>query len=134
MPSKQEYDAVFSRLRALADLIEEEASESLGFFEGLQQILMSEEAIASLSKPQVKRKAPILAILTVLHEKGEQALHDELARLTNDQLARLAVDEGIKRFKEAKNTERSDLVEILVETAKNRLRQGESFTRLNEDG
>lgn len=134
MPSKKDYDAVFSRLRALTDLIEQEARESLGFFEGLQKILLSEEAVLSADKPLTRRKAPILAVLSILHERGESALREELERLTNDQLARLATDEGIKRLKDAKAAERIELQNALVEMAQNRLKQGESFTRLPSNG
>lgn len=134
MPSKKDYDAVFSRLRALTDLIEQEARESLGFFEGLQKILLSEEAVISADKPLARRKAPILHVLSILHERGESALREELERLTNDQLARLATDEGIKRLKDAKATERKELQDALLEIAQNRLKQGESFTRLSSNG
>jgi hypothetical protein len=134
MPSKQDYDAVFSRLRALTDLIEQEARESLGFFEGLQKILLSEEVVISADKPLARRKAPILHVLSILHERGESALREELERLTNDQLARLAADEGIKRLKDAKATERKELQDALFEIAQNRLKQGESFTRLPSNG
>lgn len=129
MPNKAEYDAVFSRLRALTDLIEQEARESEGFFEGLQQVLMSPEARVAVTKPQTKSKTPILPIIAILHEKGVSELTDQLQRLTNDKLARLAADEGIKRLKDAKGTEREELITALVETAQNRLKQGESFTR-----
>lgn len=129
MPSKAEYDAVFSRLRAIADLVEQEARECDGFFEGLQKILMTPEAIVALEKPQTRKREPILAIVAVLHEQGEEALREQLKRLTNDKLARLAADEGIKRLKDAKSTERTELIDFLFATAQSRLKQGESFTR-----
>jgi hypothetical protein len=129
MPTKPQYDAVFSRLRAITELIEQEARESEGFFEGLQKILMTPEAMVALDKPQIRSKAPILPVLAILHEQGETTLREQLERLTNDKLARLAADEGIKRLKDAKNTERNDLVAAILETARNRLKQGEAFTR-----
>jgi hypothetical protein len=129
MPTKPQYDAVFSRLRAITELIEQEARESEGFFEGLQKILMTPEAMVALDKPQIRSKAPILPVLAILHEQGETTLREQLERLTNDKLARLAADEGIKRLKDARNTERNDLVAAILETARNRLKQGEAFTR-----
>ena len=129
MRTKLEYDAVFSRLRLIADLIEQEARKSDPFFEGLQKALMSSEAIVALERPQTRKKEPILKIVTILHKEGEASLCEQLEKLTNDKLARLAADEGIKRLKEAKSAERQELLECLITTAKKRLKQGESFTR-----
>lgn len=129
MPSKKDYDAVFLKLRSLASLIESEAKGNDTFFEKIQNVLMGEMDSVSASKPLVRQKSPNFSVVSVLHENGEQHLLGRLELMTNEQLIRLAQADGIKRIKEARNIERSELIRIIVETANNRLKQGQSFTR-----
>ncbi len=130
MPSKKETDAILTRLRALCDVIYEEAQKSPEFCERLSSILLSEEAALALRKPSGKlSREPIIHIVEVVHSSGEQGLRNALQQLTNDQLARLATDEGVKRLKEAKSIDREELISLLVETGSNRLKQGETFTK-----
>lgn len=130
MPTKQQKDAVLSRLRALFEAVSEEAIRSPDFFSKIEQILLSPEAVVSSQvKPVIGVKPPIINVLEILHREGESAARDSLDKLTNDDLAKLTVADGIKKLKEAKSMERESLIAFLLETASNRLKQGESFTK-----
>jgi len=130
MPSKKENEAILTRLRALFNVIQEEAQKSPEFLERLGAILLSDQATVALGKSSGKpSREPIIHIVETIHAFGEQGLRDELQRLTNDQLARLAASESRKRLKEANSAEREELIHLLVETAANRLKQGESFMK-----
>lgn len=130
MPSKKDNEAILTRLRALFNVIYEEAQRSPEFLESLSSILLSEQAKLALGKPSGKlSREPIIHIVEIVHASGEQGLRNELQLLTNDQLARLAAGEGVKRLKEAKSIRREELISLLVETGSNRLKQGETFTK-----
>lgn len=130
MPSKKENEVILTRLRALFNVIYEEAQKNPEFLGRLSSILLSEQATLALGKSSGKPpREPIIHIVKIIHSSGEQGLRNELQQLTNDQLARLAADEGIKRLREAQSIEREELVSVLIETASNRLKQGETFTK-----
>lgn len=130
MPSKQQKDAVLSRLRALFAAVEDEASRNPAFFEKIESILVSSElVIATQQKPASSTKAPTVNLLEILHRDGGPAAREALGALTNDELVRLASADGIKKPKEAKAMEREALIELLLQMADKRLRQGESFTK-----
>ena len=130
MPSKRENEAILTRLRALFKVISDEAQKSPEFLDRLSSILLSKQATLEVGKSSAKpSREPIIRIVEILHSSGEERLLNELQQLTNDQLARLAADEGVKKLKEAKRTDREGLISLLVETASNRLKQGATFTR-----
>jgi len=129
MSSNQEKEAIRQRLKALFDVVYEEALQNPSFFSRLEAILLSPEAKLSLqSKTSPLGRSP-LNMLDILHRDGDTALRDTLNNYTNDELARLCVRERIRKLKEAKSLDRSALIDLLVETAKSRLKQGESFVK-----
>ena len=130
MLSKKQKDAVISRLRSLFEAVSDEASRNPDFFARIEGILLSPEAIvATQQSPSSAAKTPALNLLELLHRKGSAATIKALEELTNDELAKLATADGVKKLKEAKSMERPTLIDLLIETAANRLRQGESFTK-----
>ena len=130
MPSKKQKDAVLSRLRALFDAVADEATRSPSFFARIEEILLSPEAVLALQqKPPTSPRTPTLNLLEILHRDGPTAARDSLDKLTNDELARLAVADGTRKPKEAKSMERVALMDLLLQTAESRLKQGESFTK-----
>ena len=131
MPSKQQKDAVLSRLRALFEAVADEATRSPVFFARIEEILLSPEAVvATQQKSSSSSRAPALTnLLEILHRDGPRVARDSLDKLTNDELARLAVADGTRKPKEAKSMDRVALIDLLIQTAESRLRQGESFTK-----
>lgn len=129
MSSNQEKEAIRQRLKALFDIVYEEALQNPSFFSRLEAILLSPEAKLSLqSKISPPGRSP-LNMLDILHSDGDTALRDTLNNYTNDDLAKLCVQERIRKLKQAKSLDRSALIDLLVETAKSRLKQGESFVK-----
>lgn len=130
MPSKKENEEMLTKLKELFDAIYDQAQNNPKFSDVLCSILQSEKAEHTTRKsPKKPPREPIIHIVEILYSSGEQGLRDELQKLTNSQLARIAADEGVKRLKEAKNTDREILISILVETGSNRLKQGETFAK-----
>ena len=130
MPTKQQKDAVLSRLRALFEAVSEEASRNPDFFEQIENILLSPEAIiASQQRPSSQAKGPVLNLLEILHREGEAAARNGLEKLTNDELSKIAVADGVRKLREAKSMDRVSLIDLLLKTAESRLKQGESFTK-----
>ena len=130
MPTKKQRDAVLSRLKALVEAIDEEGARNPDFFSRIEKILLSPDAIvATHKKGGSNAKTPALNILDVLHRDGEPEARKSLESQTNDELAKLAAADGVKKLNEAKSMERDALIDLLIETATNRLKQGESFTK-----
>ena len=129
MPSNTEKEAIHSRLKALLDAVYDEALRSPEFFDRIERILLSPEARLAVQKPASTSGRQSINIVELLHRNGEPALLQNLEQCTNEDLARLCVQEGVKKAKEAKSLERDELIELLLQTANNRLKQGESFTK-----
>ena len=130
MPSKKQKDAVLSRLHALFDAVADEAIRSPDFFARIEEILLSPEAVLALQEePTTLSRTKSLNLLEILHRDGPTAARDSLDKLTNDELAKLAVADGTRRSRVAKSMERVALMELLLQTAQSRLKQGESFTK-----
>jgi hypothetical protein len=123
-------DAVLSRLRSLFEAVADEASRNPTFFARIESVLLSPEAVvATQQKPSSFARVPTLNVLEILHRDGVAAATEALGKLTNDELAKLTVADGTKKPKEAKSMDRAALIDLLIQTAGNRLRQGESFTK-----
>lgn len=133
MPSNTEKEAIHSRLKALLDAVYEEALRSPEFFDRVERILLSPEARLAVHKPTStpSRKSININIVEILHQDGEAGLRSALSGHTNEDLTRLCVQEGIKKMKDAKSLDRDALIEVLMQTASSRLKQGESFTKKN---
>lgn len=129
MPSNTEKEAIHSRLKALLDAVYEEALRSPEFFDRIERILLSPEARLSVHKPTSTPSRQSINIVEILHQSGEAGLRSTLDGHTNEDLTRLCVQEGIKKMKDAKSLERDALIEVLMQTASSRLKQGESFTK-----
>lgn len=132
MQSNQEKEAIRLRLKALFEEVYEEALRNPDFFSRLETILLSPEARLSLqSKVSANTEQPSLNMLEVLHRDGEVELRRILDSYVNDDLISLCVQERIRKQKAAKSLERGALIDLLVETAASRLKQGNSFVKLN---
>lgn len=130
MLSKQQKDAALGRLRALFQVISDEASRNADFLTAIEGVLLCPEgAPAAQQKASGVAKIPPVNIMEILHRDGIAAAKSALDQMTNDELVKLASADGIKKPKEAKNMERESLIILLLQTAENRLRQGESFTK-----
>lgn len=129
MPSNEEKEAIKLRLKALFDTIYEEAINNPAFFTRLQEILLSPEAKLSLLTKPSSTVSSRLNLLEVLHQDGDIVLRNTLETYTNNDLAKLCSQEGIRKLKDAKSLDRSALIDLLVETAISRLKQGESFIK-----
>lgn len=124
--------AVRRRLKALMEIILDEAAQNPEFLIKLDSLLGHRGdgySDALDARSSGSKRVPGPNLLEVLHSSGESVLRDELESMTTDQLARTAVQEGVRKSKEAKALVRGELVELMIETTKNRLRQGESFVR-----
>ena len=123
-------DAVRARLKALFDAVYEEAAQNPEFFSRLEEILLSPEIKASIRKKASSTATrPSLNVVEILHEKGESGLRAELENCTTNDLVRLCAQESIRKQKDAKNLERGTLIELLLQAASNRLKQGDSFIK-----
>jgi hypothetical protein len=131
MPSNTEKEAIHSRLKALLDAVYEEALRSPDFFDRIERILLSPEARLAVHKPTSTPSRQSINIVEILHQDGEAGLRSVLSGHTNEDLTRLCVQEGIKKMKDAKSLDRDALIEVLMQTASSRLKQGESFTKKN---
>lgn len=131
MPSKTEKEAIHSRLKALLDAVYEEALRSPEFFDRIERILLSPEARLAVHRPTSTPSRKSINIVEILHNEGEAGLRSALSGHTNEDLTRLCVQEGIKKMKDAKTLDRDALIEVLMQTANSRLKQGESFTKKN---
>lgn len=129
MPSNEEKEAVKSRLKALFDVVYEEAINNPVFFTRLQEILLSPEAKLSLQTKSSFTGRQKINLLEVLHQDGEVMLRSTLESYTNDDLAKLSSQEGVRKLKDAKSLDRTALIQLLIETAISRLKQGESFVK-----
>lgn len=129
MSSKQENEAIRQRLKALFDVIYAEAMQNPDFLAQLETILLSPEAKLSLQAKNSEAKHPTINMLEILHSDGTEALRSILGNYTNADLAKLCVQEGIRKMKEAKSLDRNVLIELLLETATSRLKQGEAFVK-----
>jgi len=121
------------KLKLFFEVISEQAAENPAFLAALERALgtvsgVNQEAITAERTPAVKRAiGPNL--LEILHSGGESALQEYVDGLTTDELIKLVVQEGVRKMKEAKTLERVELISLLQEMARSRLRQGESFIR-----
>jgi len=129
MPSNEEKEAIKLRLKALFDVVYEEAINNPGFFTRLQEILLSPEAKLSLLTKSSSTPRPKLNLLEVLHQDGDTVLRNTLETYTNNDLAKLCSQEGVRKLKDAKSLDRAALINLLIETAISRLKQGESFVK-----
>lgn len=132
MQSDGPKSTVRRQLKAFFDVVMDEAFANPEFMSRLEKLLVhagSESTPPPDDRPSSNKKASGPNMLEILHAKGEPALREELDAMTTDQLARASVQEGVRKLKEAKALERVDLINLLLETARNRLRQGESFVR-----
>lgn len=124
--------AVRRKLKALMDAVIDQAIENPEFMNKLESILVrpgEEFTDRSLDRTTASRKAAGPNLLEILHTNGEAAVQQALEEMTTDELVRTCVQEGIRKQKEAKALERSELIVLLVEMTSNRLRQGGSFVR-----
>lgn len=124
---------VRKRLKLLFEAISEHAAENPAFLASLERVL-APSSIEFQEPPIVERtpstkKAAGPNLLEVLHTGGEPALQETVNALTTEELVKLIVQEGVRKMKEAKSLERSELISLLQEMARSRLRQGESFVR-----
>ena len=124
---------VRKKLKLLFEAITEHAAENPAFLASLERVLapssadFQESPVADRTPSTKKAAGPNL--LEVLHTGGELALQETVNALTTDELIKLIVQEGVRKMKEAKSLERSELIGLLQEMARSRLRQGESFVR-----
>jgi len=122
---------VRKKLKLLLDAVLEHAAESPEFMTKLEQILLlpgyESQDSATERAPAKRNTGPNL--LEVLHSGGESALQDTVNAMTTDELVRLSVQEGLRKQKDAKALSRSELVGLLQEMARSRLKQGGSFVR-----
>lgn len=124
--------AVRRQLKAFFDAVMDEALVNPEFMSRLEKLFVNvgtEGMLSGDSRMPSNKKASSPNLLEVLHARGEPALREELDAMTTDQLARTSVQEGVRKLKEAKALDRVGLINLLVETTRNRLRQGESFVR-----
>lgn len=124
--------AVRRRLKSLMDTVYEEASINPEFLSKLERVLLPSDSRlenAIEAKQPSKKKALGLNLLEILHREGDVALQSAIETRTNDELAQICVQEGIRKLKDAKMLARPVLIDLLLETAKNRLRQGEAFVK-----
>jgi len=123
--------AVQSRLRAFFEAVYEEAQQNPQFLTKLEEILVSRDLrispIKKCKNEGITQKA--INIVDVLHTEGEDGLKIALTNFTNSDLIKLCTQEGIRKIRDSKNHERDELIVILIQTASDRLRQGESFTK-----
>jgi len=119
---------MLKKLKEFFNVIESEAKTNPDFLDKLANVFELKKDFDTKQIATAKVKEPIINIVEVLHNDGEESLRKELELLTNDKLLKLANQEGIKKFKNIKNIDRVDLVNALVVTAKNRLSQGKAFT------
>lgn len=130
MPTKKQRDAVLNRLKALVEAIDEESAQNTDFFYRIEEILLSPDAIiATQKKGRSNVKTPTLNILEMLHLNGESEARKTLGTQTNIELAKLASAERAAKLNEAKSMEREALIDLLIEKAHTRLKQGETFTK-----
>ena len=130
MLSKSQKDAVLRQLRELFEAMSDEASRNPDFLDKIASILLCKDSdLATQQKAGTSARGPSLNIVEILHRDGDAAAREALGRMTNDELVKLAVADGVKKSKDAKSMERESLIGLLLQTAENRLRQGESFTK-----
>lgn len=120
------------QLKAFFDAVMDEALANPEFMSKLEKLLIhagSEGTKLQDNATSSNKRAFDPNLLEVLHAHGEPALREALDTMTTDQLVRVSVREGVRKLKEAKALERVALINLLLETTRNRLRQGESFVR-----
>ena len=125
--------SVKKKLKLLFEAIAEHAAENPAFLASLERALAASPGHVPESPPIERvpsaRKATGPNLLEILHTGGESALQDVVNALTTDELLKLVVQEGVRKMKEAKSLDRTELITLLLEMARSRLRQGESFVR-----
>lgn len=124
---------VRKKLKLLFEAISDHAAENPDFLASLERALLpshtdARDLPAAERTPSTKR-ATGPNLLEVLHSGGEVALQETVNALTTEELVKLVVQEGVRKMKEAKLLERAELISLLQEMARSRLRQGESFVR-----
>jgi hypothetical protein len=121
--------AVKNRLKAFFDIIYEEAVKNPAFFSKIEAVLISEEINISKENSTEINKKPDYNLISILHADGEVALYKFLGSKTNDDLVKMCSKDKIAKPKEAKLLQREILIQLVIDTIKNRLKQGESFIR-----
>jgi energy-converting hydrogenase A subunit M len=121
--------AVKNRLKAFFDIIYEEAVKNPDFFSKIEAVLISEEINISKENSTEINKKPDYNLISILHADGEVALYKFLGSKTNDDLVKMCSKDKIAKPKEAKLLQREILIQLVIDTIKNRLKQGESFIR-----
>lgn len=95
----------------------------------LENIFTPSSADNPSQKKESSPQKSVLNILEILHESGENGLKERLDSLTTNDLIKLCSQESVRKPKDAKSLERSELVELLVQVAINRIKQGNSFIK-----
>jgi energy-converting hydrogenase A subunit M len=129
MPENEMKIAVKNRLKAFFDIIYEEAVKNPDFFSKIEAVLISEEINISKENSTEINKKPDYNLISILHADGEVALYKFLGSKTNDDLVKMCSKDKIAKPKEAKLLQREILIQLVIDTIKNRLKQGESFIR-----
>jgi hypothetical protein len=133
MRSEDPKALVKKKLKLLFEAIADHAAENPAFLASLERALASSpresQELPPVERAPAGKKATGPNLLETLHTGGESALQEAVGALTTDELVRLVVQEGVRKMKEARSLDRAELVSLLQEMARNRLRQGEAFVR-----
>lgn len=134
MSTNKETELFLNKLESTLRVVVDEARMNPDFCMKLARAFGEEVSISPKPPGKQRLKVPEINIVEIMHAGGESELHDRLQQLTNEQLVRLSVAEGILKPKAAKSKAREVLISLILNRARDILRQGEAFTKPGEMG
>lgn len=117
------------KLRALVDIVLEEANHNPAFAEKLGALLGEPRPTEKIVGKRTGRRTPaILDPFAIMQEKGELPLREALRKLDLEQLRDIVAEYGMDPAKLAMKWKAADrVIDLVVSTAALRLTKGDAF-------
>ena len=117
------------KLRALVDIVLEEANHNPAFAEKLGALLGEPRPTEKIVGKRTGRRTPaILDPFAIMQEQGELSLREALRKLDLEQLRDIIAEYGMDPAKLAMKWKTTDrVIELVVSTAALRLSKGDAF-------
>ena len=117
------------KLRALVDIVLEEANHNPAFAEKLDALLGETRPVGKIAGKRTGRRKPaILDPFAIMQEHGELSLREALRKLDLEQLRDIVAEYGMDPARLAMKWKAADrVIDLVVSTAALRLSKGDAF-------